>query len=204
MGRVSFQDLDAVTIDGHRTLLRLVDPIGELARLLPGYERTAIEDAFRVEGAYYETHAQEARDAAGLAQLRAECAEVFNERLGSTLTPDEYVSAFTFEVIPGVVTALARLRALGLALAVVANWDFGLHQHLEQHGLDVWFDTVVSSAETGVKKPDPAPFRLALERLGVEPGRALHVGDRRPHDEVGALAAGMRFAPAPLEAFLGA
>jgi len=41
----------------------------------------------------------------------------------------------------------------------------------------------------------------ALERLDVEPARALHVGDE-PIDEQGARAAGMRFLPAPLaEAF---
>ena len=37
-----------------------------------------------------------------------------------------------------------------------------------------------------------------LALLGVEPGRALHVGDS-PEDEDGARAAGMRFAAAPLE-----
>jgi FMN phosphatase YigB (HAD superfamily) len=39
---------------------------------------------------------------------------------------------------------------------------------------------------------------LALERLGVPPGRALHVGDE-PADEEAARAAGMRFAWAPLQ-----
>jgi FMN hydrolase / 5-amino-6-(5-phospho-D-ribitylamino)uracil phosphatase len=51
-----------------------------------------------------------------------------------------------------------------------------------------------------VRKPDPAPFLAALERLGVEPGRTVHVGDHPPHDEAGARGAGMRFEPAPLPA----
>jgi len=198
VGGLSFEHLDAVTIDGHRTLLELVDPLGELCRLLPEFERTEIERAFRAEAEYYGGHSHEGRDDAGLARMRAECTGVFNATLGSRLSPEAYVGAFRFEPIPGVVESLARLRALGLSLAVVANWDYGIHEHLAEHGLTPWFDTVVCSAEVGVKKPDPAPFRLALERLGVEPGRALHVGDHRPHDEAGALAAGMRFAPAPL------
>ena len=37
--------------------------------------------------------------------------------------------------------------------------------------------TIVTTAEAGAPKPDPAVFRLALDRLGVEPERALHVGD---------------------------
>jgi putative hydrolase of the HAD superfamily len=96
-----------------------------------------------------------------------------------------------------VVDTIARLRALGLPLAVVSNWDETLPERLEAFDVDV----VVSSAEAGASKPDPAVFRLALERLGVRPERALHVGDS-PADQEGARAAGMRFAPAPLaEAF---
>ena len=85
----------------------------------------------------------------------------------------------------------------------MSNWDVGLAEQLERIGADHFFSTVVTSAEAGAAKPDPAAFRLALQRLGVEPARALHVGDEA-EDEEGAAAAGMRFAPAPLEtAFAG-
>jgi HAD superfamily hydrolase (TIGR01509 family) len=46
-------------------------------------------------------------------------------------------------------------------------------------------------------KPAPDGLRRALEQLGVEAGRALHIGDDEV-DEHAAAAAGMRFAPAPL------
>jgi HAD superfamily hydrolase (TIGR01549 family) len=91
-----------------------------------------------------------------------------------------------------------RLEARGLALCVVSNWDCGLPEQLARLGLRL---PVVTSAEAGAAKPDPAVFRLALERLGVAPERALHVGDS-PSDERGAAEAGMRFAPAPLAALL--
>ena len=198
MGRVDPASLDAVTIDGFGTLLTLADPLPRLAERLPGYERAAIERAFGAEAAYYRAHAETAVDAATLATLHADCTRVFNDALGSDLAPEDYVGALRFEVLPGVPHALARLRAHGLALAVVANWDFGFHEHLAASGLASWFDAVVVSAEVGARKPDPAPFRVALERLGVEPARALHVGDEPASDEAGALAAGMRFAPAPL------
>ena len=45
----------------------------------------------------------------------------------------------------------------------------------------------------GVEKPDPQIFRIALERMGVAPERALYVGDIRSVDEVGARAAGLHF-----------
>jgi HAD superfamily hydrolase (TIGR01509 family) len=86
---------------------------------------------------------------------------------------------------------------------VVSNWDIGLADRLEQLGIAALFSAIVTTAEAGAPKPQPAVFRLALERLGVEPGRALHVGDE-PEDEQGARAAGMRFAHAPLStAFSG-
>ncbi len=198
MGGLNLAEIDAVTIDGFGTMLGLDDPVPKLSALLPGYERTEIERAFRAEVDYYSANSHTARDAETLAELRAGCTTAFNEALGSSLTSEEYNGAFTFHVLPGVAEALRTLSARGLALAVVANWDFGLHDHLASHGLARWFDTVVVSGEVGVRKPDPAAFWLALERLGVLPERAVHVGDHPPHDEEGARAAGMRFEPAPL------
>jgi HAD superfamily hydrolase (TIGR01509 family) len=195
--------LDAVTIDGYGTLLQLVDPLPKLRALLPERSPEAIEAAFRAEGDFYLQHAVEARDQASLDRLHTACTEVFNQTAGSSLTTEDYIGALEFELLPGVVEALAGLRARGLALAVVANWDFSLHKHLRGHGLQGWFDTIVTSAETGLRKPDPGPFRAALERLGVPPARALHVGDHAS-DEEGAAAAGMHFAPVPLTTALEA
>ena len=193
-----FADIDAVTIDGYGTLLGLRDPIGALHALVPDRARGEVERAFEAEARYYAEHSHEARDAETLARLHAQCARVFNDALGSSLSPDEYSSAFRFELLDGVVETLDMLAARGLALAVVANWDYGVHEHLRRAGIAGRFTTVVCSAEVGAPKPDPRPFLVALERLGVAPARAIHVGDHAPHDEVGARAAGMAFAPAPL------
>ena len=193
-------DLDAVTIDGYGTMLELDDPLGELRRLLPDHPAGQLERGFQAEADHYLAHSHEARDADSLARLHADCTAVFNETAGADLSAEQYIGALRFRVLPGVPDALRRLRAAGLALAVVANWDFSLHDHLRRHGLAEWFDAVVTSAETGVKKPDPAPFRAALELLGVDAARAVHVGDHAPHDEAGARAAGLRFEPAPLAA----
>ena len=56
---------------------------------------------------------------------------------------------------------------------------------------------MVTSAEAGAPKPDPAVFTCALELLHVRPERALHIGDS-DSDEQAAVATGMHFAPAPL------
>jgi len=195
----SFAEIDAVTIDAYGTLLELRDPVASLARLIPGHDRDAIERAFQAEAQHYIAHSHHGRDPDSLARLYAECAGVFNETLGSSLAPEEYVGALDSEygVLPGVEDALARLRALGLELAVVGNWDYRLPEHLERLELAGHFTAIVTSAATGAAKPDPRPFLATLEQLGVAPERALHVGDS-PADEEGARAAGMRFAPVPL------
>ena len=43
--------------------------------------------------------------------------------------------------------------------------------------VDELFGTVVDSSEVGVRKPDPAIFRIALERLDVPAERALFLDD---------------------------
>lgn len=99
--------------------------------------------------------------------------------------------AEAWEVYPEVSATLAALARLGLRLAVVSNWDERLPPLLDDLGLGRRFDAVVYSAAVGVEKPDPRIFLHALERLGVAPEDAVHVGDSAREDVEGALAAGM-------------
>ena len=186
-------DLDAVTIDAYDTLLTLADPVPRLRELLPEHEPAAIRGAFLSEAEYYRTHSGEAVDEATTAAFHTACAGVFNQALGSSLSPEEYSAAMRFEPLPGVVVSLERLRSLGLSLAVVGNWDFSLHDRLVENGFAGFFAAVVPAA----KKPVPDGILRALTQLQVEPARALHVGDDRS-DEEAARAAGVRFSPAPL------
>ena len=48
------------------------------------------------------------------------------------------------------------------------------------------------SDEVGCSKPDPRMFRLAAERLGVDLGAMVHIGDREDTDIKGAHAVGMK------------
>jgi putative hydrolase of the HAD superfamily len=200
-----FAELDAVTVDGYGTLLELVDPVPSLVRSLDerGLERSPelVREAFAAEVAYYRPEAVRGCDPEALATLRLDCTGVFLQAADAELEPESFVDAFmssiSFEAVPGALETLASLRARGLELALVSNWDIGLAEHVERLGADGLFSAIVTSAEAGAAKPKPIVFRIALERLGVEPVRALHVGDES-EDEQGALAAGMRFAHAPL------
>jgi len=202
-----FADLDAVTLDGFGTLLTLIDPVPTLLESLREREiecsAERITAGFEAEGEYYKPRSLEGHDAETLARLRLDCTRVFLESAGVDLDPaefvDTYIDALRFELVPGVAEAVASLQRRGLALAVVGNWDMTLPGHLAEVGLGDL--AVVTSAGAGAAKPDPRPFRLALEELGVRPERALHIGNEET-DDLGAKAAGMHFAWAPVAAAL--
>lgn len=65
-------------------------------------------------------------------------------------------------------------------------------EKLRTCALDAFVDALVVSEEIGVSKPDPAIFRVALERIGCAPGDAVMVGDSWSADVTGARAAGIR------------
>jgi HAD superfamily hydrolase (TIGR01509 family) len=202
VGRVKTSDLDTVTLDAHGTLVRLVDPVPALQNVLAerGVERTpeVVRAGFRTEVAHYVPRAGEGHDEGSLRQLQRDCARIFLEAVGAKLDPEEfapaYVGALHFEVLPGVRKSLERLRALGLELAVVANWDLSLHRLLEEVGLAQYFRVVVHAA----RKPAPDGILRALAELEVGPARALHIGDGET-DREAAAHAGVSFASAPVE-----
>lgn len=201
MGRVKAADLDGVTIDAYGTLVTLVDPIPALTAALSerGVERDheTVAHGFRAEVAHYTRHSASGHDDAGLTTLQRDCARVFLDAVDADLDAGEfapvYAGAMHFEVLPGVVTALERLRGLGLSLAVVANWDLTLRRLLDEIGLTHYFEAVVHAA----RKPAPEGLLQALVTLQLDPARALHIGDDEV-DELAARAAGMRYARTPL------
>jgi putative hydrolase of the HAD superfamily len=88
---------------------------------------------------------------------------------------------------------LLRTLRRRYAVALVSNFDHPPHVHrvLSRYGLAEAFDAIVVSAEIGAKKPDPRIFEVALERTGVRPDEAVHVGDT-DDDAQGASRAGIR------------
>jgi len=169
MGRLSTAELDAVTIDAYGTLVTLLDPVPELAAALTARgvtrERDVVVAGFRAEVTHYTAHSAEGHDEAGLARLQRECTRVFLDVVGAKLDAEEfapvYAGAMHFEVLPGVVAALERLRSLGLEVAVVANWDLTLHRLLEEIGLTQYFRAAVHAAG----KPAPEAPREGRQRI---------------------------------------
>jgi REG-2-like HAD superfamily hydrolase len=97
-----------------------------------------------------------------------------------------------WRVAPGAPAALRRLRAAGVRLAVVSNWDTRLRPLLEDLQLAPLFDAIIVSAELRAEKPDARVFAEALQALGgdLQPREALMVGDDEGNDVAGATAHG--------------
>ena len=107
-------------------------------------------------------------------------------------------SALWSEPIPESVEGIRALHDAGIPLAVVSNADGTVDRVLAEAGVcqvgegaGVPVVVIVDSGVLGVAKPDPGTFAPALEALGTDPARTLHVGDSVHYDIRGARAAGM-------------
>jgi putative hydrolase of the HAD superfamily len=68
----------------------------------------------------------------------------------------------------------------------------GGHRIAQYPGLETFFRSIIVAGEGGIPpKPDPQPFYICLEQLGVEPAAAVYVGDDWRIDIGGARAAGL-------------
>jgi putative hydrolase of the HAD superfamily len=191
----------AILLDAMGTLVRLEPPVPRLRAAL-GSRGIAVDEAgaaraMRAEIAHYRAHHDTAGTREGLDGLRRACAEVVRAQLGrpeaeAGAVHDALLEAIAFSPYPEVPAALRALRELGCRLVVVSNWDVSLHDVLRSTGLAGQVDAVVTSAEHGAAKPDPALFLHALSLAGAGAEEALHAGDDPEADVAGAQRAGIR------------
>jgi len=190
----------AALLDALGTLVELERPWPHLvAELRARGVSVREEDAKRAmlaEMSYYKRNHDDAKDFAGLKDLRRRCAGIVQAELGTALpvagVEDAMLAAIRFRPYPEVRSVLGALRERGVARVVVSNWDVSLHDVLERTELRPLVDAVVTSAEFGAAKPDPAIFARALELAGgVAPADAVHAGDDLDADVGGARAAGI-------------
>jgi epoxide hydrolase-like predicted phosphatase len=90
-------------------------------------------------------------------------------------------------VEPSMVDVVRAARAAGVRTGLLSN-SWGLDY--ERDGWDALFDAVVISGEVGLRKPDPAIYTLAAQRLELPPAEIVFVDDLRPNVRA-AVAAGM-------------
>lgn len=90
-----------------------------------------------------------------------------------------------------VIAVLRALRERGLKLALISNASTAEVSGWSASPLRELFDVVLFSCHCGVAKPDPRIYRLAANRLGVEPGECWFVGDGGSDEHSGARQTGM-------------
>jgi HAD superfamily hydrolase (TIGR01509 family) len=82
------------------------------------------------------------------------------------------------EPLPGLLDFLRASKERGLKTALVTNAPMeNVEAILLALELDEFFDEVVLSDEVGPVKPDPAPYRAALDKLGIAPEEAVAFED---------------------------
>lgn len=81
--------------------------------------------------------------------------------------------------VPGMIDMAERLALLGYPLFGITNFGVEFWDMFRPTApiFDLFRDIVVSGAEKLVK-PDPAIYRLAIARFGIDPARTLFIDDR--------------------------
>ena len=98
----------------------------------------------------------------------------------------------TLALYPHVHLTLTGLTGMGIKMAVVSDAPrLPVWLRISGLGLQHYFDTVVTSDDSGVKKPHAKPFRMALAKLGSEPNETIMIGDWVERDMVGAKSVGL-------------
>ena len=202
--------LEAVFFDVGNTLLFPHPSVAEVCRQVLSeaghtHDLSAIDDLMPLVDAYYEdryraddtfwTSEEEVSDVwIGMYSLLcgrlgiAEGADVIARRVY-----DEFGHPARWRAFDDVVPAFERLRARGVRIGIVSNWDSRLARSSRRSRAgSPPRHVVICSAEVGLHKPDPRIFELACRRLGVEPAEAAHVGDHYYADVLGAQVAGLR------------
>jgi putative hydrolase of the HAD superfamily len=151
------------------------------------FQGRTFDEAGRLERAWWHDVVRQVLGRAGVAGALDDSAF---DRFFTSLY-DHFTTGGAWELYPDALSALSGLRARGLTLGLITNYDTRVFPVLQALGLSPLLDTVTIPAHVGSAKPDPAIFRHALSGLGLLPGDALHVGDEVDDDYRGAEAAGL-------------
>lgn len=207
-------DLRAVFFDAGETLLYPHPSFPELFSnvLAAGGEHVDPDRIQQVVSVYSERFAESARtEAPRLWSTSREASRAFwlevyrlflddlgvrSDAEASAALPEQLYETFSnpgsYRLHADAIPALERIRAMGLTLGLISNFEAWLADLLESLGVASYFEIQVISGVEGVEKPDPAIFAIAVERAGVEPGQAAYIGDHPIFDIEAAERAGLR------------
>ncbi|XP_051148706.1 uncharacterized protein LOC127263638 [Andrographis paniculata] len=102
-----------------------------------------------------------------------------------------YANGDAWHLPEGAYESMLCLKDAGVKLAVVSNFDSRLRKLLKDLNVLDLFDAAIISSEIGYEKPDEKIFKAALDKISIDAGRAVHVGDDAKTDKAGANAVGI-------------
>ena len=195
--------------DSYGTLMEMDDFYG---RLQSGFNKLGvslpldvIRRAAHAEMRHYMKGARLAKCRDSWEKLRHDCALILENaireqgykiELPAERVMDVLSQAVVYKPFPDIKSSLEHLRAKGVRLGVLSNWDFKLQAALEDAGIAHLFDFVLSSAQVGMEKPAREFFErgLALARRFAPDLKArdcFYIGDHYEKDVLGARNAGL-------------
>lgn len=172
----------------HATQVEAVSPIAGLMGVATEDLMTVLASSFNDRclgrwGSFEETMRHLAQ-AVGFEPSAPELEEICRVRLDAQRT-------HLVRVRGGAEQVLAALGVDGLRVGLVSDCTHDLVMIWPELELSSHIESPVFSVDVGAKKPDPALYLAAAERLGVEPERCLYVGDGGSNELTGAAAVGM-------------
>jgi putative hydrolase of the HAD superfamily len=125
-----------------------------------------------------------------LAELSVACG-VRNEHMEAVVDGLRNLDQSPMVAYPEAEETLRSLRESGVAIGVCSNWGWELDAYLDEVGLLGLVDSAVTSARAGSRKPHPGIYQRSIETLGIDPTRAVFVGDSWEPDVRGPRRIGM-------------
>ncbi len=193
----------AVFFDAGNTLVRAHPSVGHI------YAHTARRHGVRVPVDQVDQRFKDAwKNRHGVVYLKSDRAEkewwrkMVRRVMGSHFSPGRFRAYFEdlyglfahprhWRLLDDALPTLRTLRARGLKVGIISNWDSRLVTLAKRIGLDKEVEFLLVSAVEGLVKPDRRLFERALDRAQVKPHEAVHVGDSLHEDYHGAQGAGL-------------
>jgi 2-haloacid dehalogenase len=190
--KLDFSRFQAMTFDCYGTLIDWESGLLSAMRPILRAHGHDLNDA-EILRIYGELEPKEQNPYQRYRDVLANIVRRFGDRLGFSASEEEAQSLPDslqgWKPFPDTNAALAKLSAK-YKLAIISNTDDRLFAATSRH-FETGFAEVVTAEQAGAYKPSPAPFRLALERLGLPREQVLHVGQSVYHDVIPAQSLGM-------------
>jgi len=191
---MDFSVFTTITFDCYGTLIDWeAGLLSALRRVLSAHQQTLPDETLLELYGEFEAQA-ESGPYQSYRDVLESVARQFGERCGFHLSPAElrslHESIPAWPPFPDTVAALRKLQER-YKLAIISNIDDDLiAETRKQLGVD--FAAVITAQQASSYKPSLNNFRLALQTLGIEPVRLLHVGQSVYHDVIPAQSLGIR------------